>query len=149
MKPTLRLILSIFCFSLVFGLNAQTSSVTYSTPGSSTFTVPFGVTQITVEVWGAGGTGGSIDGNGSNYWLGAGGGGGGARDGDEARLHRNELGAGAGAEAVSGCRVSAAESGATVALCAGGCAAGAVAVAARSLRRAGDATVRRRTLRAG
>jgi len=78
MKPTLRLILSIFCFSLVFGLNAQTSSVTYSTPGSSTFTVPFGVTQITVEVWGAGGTGGSIDGNGSNYWLGAGGGGGGA-----------------------------------------------------------------------
>ncbi|MDO8966623.1 glycine-rich domain-containing protein, partial [Algoriphagus sp.] len=51
---------------------AQTQTVT--TPlGSGSFTVPAGVTSITVEVWGAGGRGGSRTSNGS-----AGGGGGGA-----------------------------------------------------------------------
>jgi hypothetical protein len=51
---------------------AQTQTVT--TPlGSGSFTVPAGVTSITVEVWGAGGRGGSRTSNGE-----AGGGGGGA-----------------------------------------------------------------------
>ncbi len=43
---------------------------------NGTFTVPAGVTQITVEAWGAGGGGGS--GLGSTCWDGGGGGGGGA-----------------------------------------------------------------------
>ncbi|MEB2784527.1 beta strand repeat-containing protein [Algoriphagus persicinus] len=41
---------------------AQTQ--TYSTAGSGTFTVPDGVTSITVEVWGAGGAGGTNSGGG-------------------------------------------------------------------------------------
>ncbi|MDP3200347.1 MAG: hypothetical protein Q8M62_10995, partial [Algoriphagus sp.] len=50
---------------------AQTQNIT--TSGSSTFTVPAGVTSITVEVWGSGGSGGSTNTNGA-----AAGGGGGA-----------------------------------------------------------------------
>jgi hypothetical protein len=49
----------------------QTQTIT--TSGSNTFTVPAGVTSITVEVWGAGGRGGSRTSSGA-----AGGGGGGA-----------------------------------------------------------------------
>lgn len=49
------------------------STTPLTTPGSGNFTVPAGVTSITVEVWGAGGSGGSTDTNGE-----AAGGGGGA-----------------------------------------------------------------------
>ncbi|HSF55854.1 MAG TPA: hypothetical protein VLA71_19020, partial [Algoriphagus sp.] len=45
----------------------------FTTPGDGTFIVPAGVTSITVEVWGAGGRGGSRTSNGEG-----GGGGGGA-----------------------------------------------------------------------
>ncbi|MFT3793931.1 choice-of-anchor D domain-containing protein [Flavobacterium sp.] len=47
---------------------------TYSTPGTYTFTVPTGVTSITVEAWGAGGKGGSRSSS-STYATGGGGGG--------------------------------------------------------------------------
>lgn len=47
----------------------------FDSPGTHSFTVPAGVTQITVEVWGAGGRGGDTAGNGRRN---AGGGGGGA-----------------------------------------------------------------------
>ncbi len=47
--------------------------VTYNSPGTYTFTVPAGVTQITVDVWGAGGRGGSRT-SGSNAYGGGGGG---------------------------------------------------------------------------
>nr|WP_315173965.1 LamG-like jellyroll fold domain-containing protein [uncultured Flavobacterium sp.] len=50
---------------------SQTSPQTYSTPGTSTFTVPAGVTSVTFQSWGAGGGGSSRNGA-------AGGGGGGA-----------------------------------------------------------------------
>ena len=40
---------------LSFTGNAQTQSVTYNVAGDFTFYVPCGVTQITVEAWGAGG----------------------------------------------------------------------------------------------
>ena len=43
---------------------------TFDTPGTYTFTVPAGVTSITIECWGAGGAGGGA-------YIGAGGGGGG------------------------------------------------------------------------
>ena len=58
----------LFFSGKVFG-----QSQTFSTPGSGTFTVPTGVTSITVEAWGAGGRGGFRSNNGG----GAGGGGGG------------------------------------------------------------------------
>lgn len=67
---------SLFCFTLllltaVVG-NAQTVSQTYNS--SNTFTVPAGVTSITVEAWGGGGRGGSRTSGSGGY----GGGGGGA-----------------------------------------------------------------------
>lgn len=57
-------------------LNAQTQSVTFTSSGN--WTVPEGVTQITVEVWGGGGVGGKGGraGNSSNRSGGGGGGGG-------------------------------------------------------------------------
>jgi hypothetical protein len=65
------LIIGIFGFSI----HAQQTTETFTTPGSDTFTVPVGVSQITVEAWGAGGRGGSrVSGNNQSY----GGGGGGA-----------------------------------------------------------------------
>ncbi len=56
---------------LVAFLN-HAQSTTYDTPGSYTFTVPAGVTSITVETWGAGGMGGSRS---STFVSGGGGGG--------------------------------------------------------------------------
>jgi hypothetical protein len=41
-------------------LNAQSSTVTFTTPGATTWTVPPCVYQITVEVWGGGGGGGAV-----------------------------------------------------------------------------------------
>ncbi len=53
---------------------ASAFTVTFSTPGTTTWTVPAGVTSVTVEVWGGGGRGGSV---GGGLTTGAGGGGGG------------------------------------------------------------------------
>lgn len=58
-------------FCLFCSLNVR--SQTYTTPGRKTFTVPAGVTSITVECWGAGGSGGTRSSDGAG-----GGGGGGA-----------------------------------------------------------------------
>ena len=44
---------------LLIGFNAFSQTQTFSTPGATTFTVPAGVTSITVQVWGGGGRGGS------------------------------------------------------------------------------------------
>lgn len=52
----------------------NTTTVTYYSAGTSTFTVPIGVTQITVKTWGGGGGGGS--GSNSTGVGGTGGGGG-------------------------------------------------------------------------
>lgn len=52
--------------------------VTYSTPGSFTFTVPGGVTKLRVEVAGAGGSGGTA-GQGDDGWQAGGRGGNGAK----------------------------------------------------------------------
>jgi hypothetical protein len=51
---------------------AGTSSVSYTNPGTSYWTVPSGASSITIEVWGSGGNGGT------GYSGGGGGGGGGA-----------------------------------------------------------------------
>src|SRR6478735_3121654 len=59
----------IFLLTLVFITNAN-AQTTQTFNSSGTFTVPAGVTSITVEVWGAGGAGGGATGN-----PGAGGGG--------------------------------------------------------------------------
>jgi hypothetical protein len=65
-------VLNLFVFgNTVF---AQTTTVTITTTGSSTWTVPCGVTSITVEAWGAGGAGGASI---TNSEGGSGGGGGG------------------------------------------------------------------------
>lgn len=58
---------------IAVGLQAQTTE-TFDTPGVYDWDAPAGVTQVTVEVWGAGGGGGDTDGA---YWVGSGGGGGG------------------------------------------------------------------------
>ena len=47
--------------------------VSYNTPGTYSFVVPAGVTQVTVDVWGSGGRGGSRT-SGSNAYGGGGGG---------------------------------------------------------------------------
>jgi|GEM_PF-1220827 len=72
-KCILLLIITLLCISSA--VYAQSSQV-YNTPGSSTFTVPSGVTQITVGVWGGGGKGGTFSGGGSSGGGGGGGGGG-------------------------------------------------------------------------
>jgi len=67
--------------SIVFisqNLISQTQTDIDDTPGSRTFTVPSGVTQLIIEVWGAGGKGGNASKSGGNNTASAGGGGGGA-----------------------------------------------------------------------
>ena len=66
-------VISLFLFTAFSFQSIAQTTQTYTTPGTYTFTVPAGVSQITVEAWGAGGGGG---GNNSNK-DGAGGGGGG------------------------------------------------------------------------
>jgi|GEM_PF-1547437 len=68
----MKYVLSVFSFLLlfIFHSNAQTTTDSFTTPGTGSFTVPAGVSQITVEVWGAGGGGSSAN-------TAAGGGGGG------------------------------------------------------------------------
>ena len=68
-----------FLFALLFGFLSNNSiysqtTDTYTTPGSGSWTVPCGVTSVTVQVWGAGGAGGGSTNDGDE---GAGGGGGG------------------------------------------------------------------------
>jgi hypothetical protein len=50
-------------------------SVPFSTPGTTNWTVPAGVSTVTVEIWGAGGGGSGAAGADSNYGAGGGGGG--------------------------------------------------------------------------
>jgi hypothetical protein len=67
------------CYSIIFfgigEVNGQCAVTVpaFTTPGSNTWTVPAGVTSITVEVWGAGGRGGSRT-SGSGAYGGGGGG---------------------------------------------------------------------------
>ncbi|MBD3582740.1 choice-of-anchor D domain-containing protein [Flavobacterium selenitireducens] len=65
--------LGIFVFMLFFGVTGFSQTQTFSTPGNDSFTVPAGVTSVTIQAWGAGGHGGSRTSNGRT-----GGGGGGA-----------------------------------------------------------------------
>ncbi|WP_372774055.1 glycine-rich domain-containing protein [Mangrovibacterium sp.] len=59
---------------LFFNTHAQVIQ-TYTTPGAQSFTVPAGVTQITVEAWGGGGAGGGSTHNSNGGGSGGGGGG--------------------------------------------------------------------------
>jgi hypothetical protein len=54
-------ILLLFVLAALFtgSLQAQTSPFTSTTPGTTTWTCPAGVTEVTIECWGAGGAGGS------------------------------------------------------------------------------------------
>lgn len=72
-KHSLLLMTIILTMSLVFIKTGLGQIVTQSTPGNYTFTVPAGVTSITIQAWGAGGAGGS--GNSGNGPRGGGGGG--------------------------------------------------------------------------
>ncbi len=65
-------------FSVVTSLFGQNVTDNYTTTGAQTWVVPFGVTSITIQSWGAGGGGGGTH---SGFWglnVRAGGGGGGA-----------------------------------------------------------------------
>jgi len=70
-QRTLLIILVVFSISNIQG---QTSTQTYTSTTSGSFTVPAGVTSLTVECWGAGGKGSDSNTSG----VGRGGGGGGA-----------------------------------------------------------------------
>ncbi|NLN93066.1 MAG: DUF11 domain-containing protein, partial [Candidatus Hydrogenedens sp.] len=59
---------------LPLALQAQPTEIVFSSPGSNTFQVPAGITEITVEVWGAGGRG-AFRTTGNNLPLAGGGGG--------------------------------------------------------------------------
>ena len=81
-------------FSIIFGISLTLSSLqlfsqsaTYTTPGSTSFIVPHGVTSISAQVWGAGG-GGS---KGHLNQKGTGGGGGGYASGNLAVNQGNNL----------------------------------------------------------
>ena len=69
---------SIFLVGLFILMNGSAEmygqSQSFTTPGTTTFTVPAGVTNVTVEVWGGGGAGGGVDA--TNLITGGGGGGG-------------------------------------------------------------------------
>ena len=72
LKTTIFMLFALFGFSSL-GMFGQTT-VTYTTTGAGTFTVPCDVTSITVEAWGAGGGGQRANGNPSAGGGGAGGG---------------------------------------------------------------------------
>lgn len=63
---------------LVWALPVHADTDDFTTPGTYNFTVPAGVTQITVEVWGGGGRGGSVSRGAFGAGVSGGGGGGGA-----------------------------------------------------------------------
>ncbi len=60
-------------FVFLFTAVSRADTVSFTAPGSHTWTVPAGVTTITVEAWGGGGAGGGVTG----YAAGGGGGAGG------------------------------------------------------------------------
>ena len=60
---------------LLVSLLGVAQSQTFTTAGANTFTVPAGVTSVTVEAWGGGGKGASVYTNGTAYAGGGGGGG--------------------------------------------------------------------------
>jgi len=59
MNKLLHFFSILFLFTGVSSLAQQSEILIENTPGTYTFTVPAGVTQVTVETWGAGGRGGS------------------------------------------------------------------------------------------
>jgi len=74
-KLSISKLVFLILISYSFALSGQTSQqVQFTTPGDGTWTVPCGVTSITVEAWGGGGGGGARIGNNA----GSAGGGGGA-----------------------------------------------------------------------
>ncbi|NEV95004.1 T9SS type A sorting domain-containing protein [Psychroflexus sp. YR1-1] len=73
--PLLFLFTLLFCFFGQSTFSQETVTDVYTTPGASTFTVPGGVTEITVELWGAGGAGGQGAEKQGTYSGGGGGGG--------------------------------------------------------------------------
>jgi len=70
-KPSLSMMNVLFAMGFIVFMfvnfpNAKAqNSTTFSTPGDSWYTVPEGVTQITVECWGGGGAGGGVSKKGS------------------------------------------------------------------------------------
>lgn len=73
-SKTLSLLSLLFFFILTtIGANAQTT-VNITTTGAGTWTVPCGVTSITVEAWGGGGAGGGATANGVDGGAGGAGG---------------------------------------------------------------------------
>lgn len=54
---------AVLLLTLFFATNSFGQTQTYNTQGTYTFTVPAGVTSITVSAWGAGGAGGGVVGN--------------------------------------------------------------------------------------
>ncbi|MFA6951442.1 MAG: hypothetical protein WCQ70_12225, partial [Lentimicrobiaceae bacterium] len=70
-KPSLSMMNVLFAMGFIVFMfvnfpNAKAqNSTTFNTPGNSTYTVPAGVTQITVECWGGGGAGGGVSKKGS------------------------------------------------------------------------------------
>ena len=73
-KNTLKIKAFLTLVFLLISLLGVAQSQTFTTPGANTFTVPAGVTQVTVEVWGGGGRGGART-AGNNVALAGGGGG--------------------------------------------------------------------------
>src|SRR5450759_5126954 len=64
----------ILIISLVFGLAQKSFSQSQTITSTGTFTVPVGVTSVTIEAWGGGGRGGART-SGDNVALAGGGGG--------------------------------------------------------------------------
>ncbi len=78
MKIYTRFLIATFLFFVALFIfdvpaYAQLQNQVYSSTGSHTFTVPSGITEITVEAWGGGGSGGSRTGS-TNRASGGGGG---------------------------------------------------------------------------
>ena len=72
-SKAIRLLLMVL-FVCLFANVASAQTQTFTTPGTTTWTCPPGVTSINVEAWGGGGAGASV-GNGRNGGFGGGGGG--------------------------------------------------------------------------
>ncbi|MDR6843821.1 T9SS sorting signal type C domain-containing protein [Flavobacterium granuli] len=58
-KTVVQLWTVLLVFAFGNSVSAQTTTVNLTTPGASTWTVPCGVTSLTVEAWGGGGAGGA------------------------------------------------------------------------------------------
>lgn len=71
-----RISFGLVAFSLLWSAPALSQTTTQTFTSSGTFTVPAGVTRVTVKAWGGGGGGGGADSNGTENRAGGGGGGG-------------------------------------------------------------------------